>query len=242
MNSPVSIEELASAVKQIYRSDVSQAETLIEKYLEERLQGASPLDKLAHLERLCEEFRGAAAQEPSSPESQPEVVAKLFSLFLGKKVSESDLSSNEFLERLAGSLNTVFDSLNEIVGVINATLLGKQAELETIRQIIGTDLHDELGGSSLEDYLAQIKKAFLASHQAFKEAAEIQVRQILHELDPHRLAETEAGGLKIGALKKAGLFEVYQERFQKVQNWFSDGRFTEELLREFEKSCQRFYR
>ncbi|MEJ2234857.1 MAG: hypothetical protein P8X67_13105 [Syntrophobacterales bacterium] len=242
MNSPISIEEFATGIRSIYSSDVSQAETLIEKYLEENLKGFSPSERLELLDKLTHEFKRAISQKPDAPSPGPDLVAKLFSLFLGKKVSNVDLSSRDFLERLAGSLNTMFDSLNEIVGVINSTLLGKQAEIQTIRQIIGTNLHDELGGGSLENYLSQIKKAFLTSHQAFKQAAQAKISEILIELDPKRIADSETGVLKVGPLKKAGLFDVYQEKFQRVQKWFESERFMNDLLREFEKICRSLYR
>ena len=242
MNRPASIQELVGGIRHIYQSDVSGAETLIEQYLQGALKEFNPSDRLELLDRLTQEFKQAFPPGGFANGPGQDLVPKLFSLFLGKKVDKIDLSSGEFLERLAGSLNTVFESLNEIIAVINATLLGKQAELKTIRQIIGKDLHDEIGGTSLEDHLSQIKKAFLTSHQAFKQAARTKVNEILLELDPDRIADSEAGGLKLGPLKKAGCFDVYQKRFQRVRNWFESDRFTEELLREFEKTCQSFYK
>lgn len=237
MNNPILIEELASDIKDLYHSDVVQAVTLIEGYLDQCLDGLSPSERLELLDKLTHEFKPVIPQEPSGP--GPDLVTKLFSLFLGKEVSDIDLSSAEFLERLAGSLNTVFDSLNELLGIINVTLLGKQEELETIRHIIGTNLHDEGEHSSLETYLDQIKEAFLVSHQAFKKAAQTRVKEILLELDPQRIEESEPGGLKLGPLRKANLFEIYQQKFQRVQKWFESGRFEEELLRDFERTCER---
>ena len=240
MTSPLSIDVLAAEILDICHSDVSEAETLIERYLDKRLRGVSASERLDLLEKLTHEFRQAIPQEPRAYD--PDLVAKLSFLFLGKKVSKVDLSSHEFLERLADSLNTVFTNLNELVGVINANLLGNNAELETIRHHIGANLQDESGGSSLEDYLTQIKKAFLTSHQAFKQAAQAKVSEILVELDPKRIAHSETGVLKVGPLRKAGLFDVYQEKFQRVQKWFESERFMNDLLREFEKICRSLYR
>jgi hypothetical protein len=240
MTSPLSIDVLAAEILDIYHSDVSEAETLIERYLDKRLRGVSASERLDLLEKLTHEFRQAIPQEPRAYD--PDLVAKLSFLFLGKKVSKVDLSSREFLERLADSLNTVFTNLNELVGVINANLLGNNAELETIRHHIGANLQDGGGGSSLEDYLTQIKKAFLTSHQAFKQAAQAKVSEILVELDPKRIAHSETGVLKVGPLRKAGLFDVYQEKFQRVQKWFESERFMNDLLREFEKICRSLYR
>lgn len=240
MNSPVSIEEFAIGIRSIYSLDASQAETLIENYLEEKVRGFSALERLDLLEKLTHEFRQAIPEDPRAHD--PDLVTKLSFLFLGKKVSKVDLSSREFLERLADSLNTVFTELNELVGVINAHLLGNNTELKTIRHHIGANLQDESEGSSLEDYLTQIKKAFLTSHQAFQQAAQAKVSEILVELDPKRITDSETGVLKVGPLRKAGLFDVYQEKFQRVQKWFDSERFMNDLLREFEKICRNLYR
>jgi hypothetical protein len=239
MNNTIFIDKLTRDIKELYSSDVPNAGTLIEGYLDQCLEGLGPSERLELLDKLTYEFKPVISEKPSSPKTGPDLVAKLFSLFLGKKVSDIDLSSAEFLQRLAGSLNKVFDSLNELVGVINLTLLGKQAGLETIRHIIGTNLHDEVEHNSLETYLAQIKEAFLLSHQAFKKAAQTKVKEILFELDPQRIEQSEPGGLKLGPLRKANLFEIYQEKFQRVQKWFESGRFEKELLRNFERICER---
>lgn len=239
MNNPMLIDELASNIKNLYHSDVSNAGTLIEGYLDQCLEGLGPSERLELMDKLTHEFKPVIPRKPSRLKTGPDLVARLFSLFLGKQVSEIDLSSAEFLQRLASSLNTLFDSLNELVGVINVTLLGKQAELETIRHIIGTNLHDEVEHNSLETYLAQIKEAFLVSHQAFKKAAQTKVKEILLELDPQLIEESEPGGLKLGPLRKANLFERYQQKYQRVQKWFESGRFEEELLRNFERICER---
>lgn len=239
MNNPILTDQLASDIIDLYHSDVSNAETLIEGYLKQRLEGLSPSESLEVIDTLTHEFKPVISQKTSALKTGPDLVAKLFSLFLGKEVSDIDLSSAEFLERLAGSLNTVFDSLNELIGVINVTLLGKQSKSETIRQIIGSNLHEEVERSSLETYLAQIKEAFLVSHQAFKKAAQIKVKEIILELDPRRIEESEHGGLRLGPLKKANLFETYQLKFQRVQKWFESGRFEEELLRNFESICEK---
>jgi len=152
-----------------------------------------------------------------------------------------DLSSNELLEKLALSLNTIFDTMNEMIRTIDTTLLGKKPELETIRHIIGSQLEAETHSDSLQTYLTRIQKAFLISHKAFQEATQIKLGEILKELNPERFESEPMGGFKVGPLRKAELFERYKERFQTIKKWFESGRFKEELLREFEKACQRLY-
>jgi hypothetical protein len=39
-------------------------------------------------------------------------------------------------------------------------------------------------------------------------------------------------------MKKAEMFDIYEQRYGKIQKWFSSGRFMEDFLREFEKNCQ----
>ena len=93
-------------------------------------------------------------------------------------------------------------------------------------------------GRSLEAYLDQISNAFLTAQQSFKEAAYAKVKQVLAVLDPEQLASELGKGLKFGPMKKAEMFDIYEERYEKIQKWFSSGPFMEDFLREFEKNCQ----
>jgi len=233
--------DLAKELNAIYRSDVSRAEVLIESFLAQRLADHAPPARLAVLERLIREVRGDLAVPSSSLDSSlnQDVFAGLFSLVLGREITQSDIPVAILQERLRDSLNTVFDSLNELIGVIHRTLSSQGEELETIRSVIGSKLEEEGGRKPLEDYLGQIKKSFLVVQQAFKEAAKAKVMQILSELSPDRMADEFSGsGLGFGPFRKAELFEQYQQRFKQCLDWFTDGRFEEEFLREFEKRCQ----
>ena len=233
--------DLAKELNAIYRSDVSRAEVLIESFLAQRLADHAPAARLAVLERLIREVRGDLAVPSSSLDSSlnQDVFAGLFSLVLGRESIQSDIPVAILQERLRDSLNTVFDSLNELIGVIHRTLSSQGEELETIRSVIGSKLEEEGGRKPLEDYLGQIKKSFLVVQQAFKEAAKAKVMQILSELSPDRMADEFSGsGLGFGPFRKAELFEQYQQRFKQCLDWFTDGRFEEEFLREFEKRCQ----
>ena len=242
MSNQISIEQLSNEIRRIYKSDLLQAETLIETYLEERLKEFSDSKKLTLLEKLTAEFNIAASNRYSGLNTDEEVLPKLFSLLLGRKVSQADLSSTELLQRLAESLNTIFDALNQLVGVINTTFLGKRTGDETIRQVIG--FHIEGGEShvrSLENYLGQIKKAFLIAQQAFKEAAHTKVGEILYELDPEQIKAADSGGYKFGPFQKAEFFEIYEKKFDTCKKWFDSGRFMEKFLREFEKNSQKLF-
>lgn len=242
-NNPISLDVLARGIKTIYQSDLQRAEPLIEAYLEQNLKEFSPDEKVKLIEKLTQKFEDRGIAEKSSLDLESQEFLRLFSLLLGKRISKVDLSEAEVTERLALSLNTIFNTLNQIVGVIQTTLLGKRTEFdETIRHIIGTDLEGGSSTISLQNFLDQIQEAFLISHQAFKEAAKIKVSEILKELDPENIESTSGGGLKFGPLRKAELFEIYKEKFHACKSWMESGRFIEELLREFEKICQKRYK
>jgi len=139
-------------------------------------------------------------------------------------------------------LNTIFDTLNQIIGVIHVNLLGRKVELETIRQVIGSSLEKEGKPESLQGYLDQIREAFLVAHLAFQQVALNKMKGVLSELEPERLEAEEQGGLKFGPFLKADHFDSYKEKFRRVKGWVDSGRFGEELLREFEKNCQKSYK
>jgi hypothetical protein len=241
MSNQPPLNKLAEAINERYMSDATNAETVIEAYLDEQMEGLSAQEQLAVLEKLAAQFKGMGPQNPHAPRLEPEIFSRICSLLLGRGITEVGWSSEELLERLAGSLNTIFDMLNQLVIVIHKTLLGKAPELETIRHVIGSELEGESQSDSLEEYLDQIKKAFLVAHKAFQQSMNTKVKEVIVELDPDRIAATVVAGLKFGPLRKAELFAVYQEKFLKLKKWFESGRFMEDLLREFERNCRKLY-
>ncbi len=239
---PIPAEELSREITSLYRVNPARAEVLVERYLEERLGRLPAEEKIAFLEEFSQRFTGTQTSPPMPGGSPSEEFHRLFSLLLGHRVSSLDFSLPEFREKFAASLNTVFDTLNQIIAVIQATLLGRKVELETIRQIIGSSLEKEGRAESLQSYLDQIREAFLVAHRAFQQTALARMRAVLGELDPERLEGEGEGGLKFGPFLKADLFDQYKEKFQKCMSWIDSDRFREDLLREFEKTCQKLYR
>ena len=236
----LAVEKLAAEIRTVYESDPQQAEFKIETLLQKKWKDFSPIERLDLLKKLGKQFEVSAPSQVQQGSGAGEL-PRLLSMLLGKRVSMLDLSSVENLENLARSLNTVFDTLNQIIGVIHATLWGKQAEMETIRLILGSNLEGRGQPDSLQNYLDQIKDAFLVSHRAFRLAAHTKVGEVLKELDPDRIAAGAEGGLDFGPLRKAKLFEIYKEKFSKCKSWHESDRFLEDLLREFEKDCQKLY-
>lgn len=238
MTHSISHDELVRGIQTIYRSDPSRGEGLVEKFLEEKLKEFPPAERITILEKLALQFEKVSRQARANLGPLPEECTRLFSLLLGHPISSQDLSSSVFWEKFASSLNTIFDTLNQIVGVIRDNLMGQRNEAETIRQIIGSSWGEKGQPESLQGYLDQIREAFLVSHRAFQQAAANQIRGVLAELEPRRIEAEREGGLSFGPFLKAELYEAYKQRFQKVLGWFDSGRFREELLREFEKNCQ----
>jgi hypothetical protein len=231
------VPRLAEEVRSLYAEDPSQALQRVQELLATRLGGYSPAEGRAVIQRLIEHFR-PVQNEPGVADS--EIMTRVFGLILGRKVAPGDLTSHELLERLAQSLNTIFDALNELIGCINQSFSGgAESGGQTIRQFIGFHLEGEDRTRPLEDYLGRINQAFLTTHEAFKTAARTKVEQIIQALDPEKMAAERGGGLmKIGTLRKAQDFDMLKEKIERIQRWFDSGRFMEDFLREFEKNCQ----
>ena len=170
---------------------------------------------------------------------EEEILIQVFTLLLGRHVAHLNLPAAELLERLAASLNTVFDSLNRLIGAIQSTLVRCRGPEETIRHAISDHLgSDEDRLKLLEDHIGQISRAFLLTQQAFKTAAERIVHKMLQELDPATIGKEPPKGLHFGPFRKAESFEAYEQKFQQCQKWFESGRFMEDLMREFERACE----
>jgi hypothetical protein len=239
---PVPTETLAKELRMIYQSDPLRSDVLMETFLEQRLKAYDRSRQLLCLQELVDYF--GKAEERAAPRAEglgSEEFSRLFSLLLGKRISAADLSSAELVEKLAKSLNTIFDTLNQIIGVINSTLLGRQSGDETIRTIIGSNLEGEGGDASLQGYLNRIQKAFLVAHEAFKQAIREKLEEVLAELDPDCIARSSERGLKFGPLRKAELFDIYAEKFHACRAYHQSGRLVADLTRAFEKHCQKAY-
>ena len=238
MSDRVPIGQLANEIRKVYLSDTDQAEKRIEQFLQNRFKNLSDAESLNMLEKLITEFDRPFSIKTDNLNVDENVMTQIFSFLLGRDISRADLSSTELIQRLAESLKTIFDSLNQLISVINMTLTGESSGEETIRQVIGFHLEGEGQTDSLESYLSQINEAFLTAQRSFKKSVKIIVAQILEEIDPDQISSQAGGGMKIGPLRKAEYYEIYEHKFRKIKKWFESGRFMEDFLREFEKNCQ----
>ena len=241
MTSDPLVNQLATDIRETYREDPGQARQRISALVKSRLSEVPADQGHAMLGKLLACFAPVAGRGDIATDNP--VLARALSLILGRRVSPEDLSSGELLERLAQSLNTIFNTLNQLISVINMTFSGGAPSGEqTIRQFIGFHLEGEDQTQSLEDYLGQINQAFLTTQEAFKNAAHTKVGQILQALDPEKIAAERGGGLKIGPLRKAEDFDILKEKIERIRRWYDSGRFMEDYIREFEKNCQSFTR
>lgn len=231
-------KDLIAALREIHASDPAGAEAAMEGFLREEFRGLARQERIRALEGL-EAFFHQGAGGADAPLGD-DLTDRLVQLLLGREVAGAGHTGTELMERLAAALNTVFTMLNDLTGVIAATLGGGAEADQTIRRVIGTSLDDQGEGKSIEEHLGQIKKAFLTAQQASREAARAVAGYILAELDPGTM-EPESGRLKIGPLKKAESFEIFEEKFKRVKKWHESERFVLDFLRQFEKNCQKSF-
>ncbi|MBU0908898.1 MAG: hypothetical protein KKA54_08345 [Proteobacteria bacterium] len=245
MTSSAQLEQVAEEIRRIYQADRVNAADLVEEHLNQALADYGPSERLAFLESCIAGF-GHVPVVPVPPPSSPaemssESFNNLLTMLLGKEILERDLSTEEMIKHLAAALNTVFDSVNKLIGGINATLMGSASGEETIRVVISSSIDEKKGIASLEKYLDQIGQFFAIALRAYKEAAQTKIGEILNELDPERIAEENENGLKFGPLRKAHQFDCYQDKYKTLQNWHRSGLLLEAFMKEFEKNCQKLY-
>jgi hypothetical protein len=237
MTKTPSIETLADALRDLSIQNPERALEKIEAFLVEELNGLNPAERLEVIRQLEGVF--PAVRPGMTEDLGSDLLERLIPLLLGRDVSR-DLSTPELLSRLAHSLDTIFTMLNEIIGLINSTLGGNPAGDETIRQIIGASMEGQGEVQSIEQHLGQIKKAFLTAQQSSKEAARTMAAYIITELDPKGM-EGSGGGFKIGPMKKAESFDLFEEKYKRVKKWYESERFLLDFLRQFEKNCQKSF-
>ncbi len=213
----------------------------IERHVEEALADLPVQERITCLEDIAGQF-GVSTHDETGTGQYPDQVNRLIGLLLGKSPVDAGLSQEELTAKMAGSLNTIFDSLNRTIGIINSTLVGQTGELETIRGIIGSEIAGGHKGQSLEEHLGLIQEAFLVAHKAFGLACENMVGQILTELDPEKIEALSESRLKFGPMRKAELFDIYREKFLGCKGSFASGRLMEEFMRDFERVCRTLYK
>jgi hypothetical protein len=241
MNSVPPLQDLARTLRVLYRSNPVEAPSVIEDYLQSSLGDLDPNEMIRTVSSLRDRFLPQAVRGPLEPAKPDERLAELIWRILGENALSTARSRSESLEALADALNSVFDHLNQLVVTIQSTLLGRSMELETIRQVIRSDIEGGGRSESIQAYLDHIKEAFLIASRAYTVAARKEIEKILHQLDPEQLSQSANQGLKFGFMRKGEVFEIYQEKFNQFRRWFQSERFSEDFAREFEKTCRKIY-
>jgi hypothetical protein len=234
---PKEIDATTDAIREIYRNDPVNAESAIESRLDADFAGMTESEKASFLGTIMEKFK-THPDTPPSPPMEDGVLKEIFLLLLGREIATDTIPAPERLQRLSDALSTLFETLNRIINTIDVTLLGDAAAQQTIRGVIGREMEGDGGHRSLEDHLGRIEKAFLVSHQSFKQAAHTLVAKLLREMDPEGISGAADSRMKFGPLLKAEHFDTYKARFATIDKWFQSGRFMSDLLREFENNCQ----
>lgn len=240
MAESIQYKKIEDQIIQIFKRQGADPDLSIVDYLENELEALDLPDKTRALDKLIARFDSLDQENEKSAAlvQDDHVLARVIKLLLGRDITQVDLSSEDLLESLGESINTVFEALNQLISVINKTLVGKQDSDETIRQVIGYHIEGAQNTSTLENYIGQIGKAFFASQEASKKAAHAKVMQILEELAPDKI-EKEADVSRLSPMRKSKYYEVYELKFRKFEKWFESGRFMESFLREFERNCQK---
>ena len=239
--SDISLDQLTDGIRNTYLADKENGFSNVEDRLKEAFVNCSPVERSELLEKLIAVFNQdhesgtAAFGEPSN------VYNQVLTMLLGKEILKKKLTPKEMLDQLMTAINTVFDSVNTLVGGINATLMGNVEEEETIRMVICSSMDGDQGLGALKKFLDRIGGFFAIALQAYKDSARIKIDEILDELNPARLEEEFGGKMKFGPLYKAQLFDCYLEKYKTLQNWQRSGLLLEAFLKEFEKKCQYLY-
>lgn len=241
MNNSDYVRKLADDLRDLVSTGRLDHEEAIERYLRTELHRYDAGGRLGILREVAKEFGGVSdhAVEEAKEEEMGGEMRRLISRFLGVSDGADRLSPRELADRFAGSLDTLFTSVNQLVAVINTTLLGQQQELETIRKVIDSNLRGDTDYAAIRRYLDRIQKAFLIAHTSFQSAASTVVEEVMKELDPEAIESATPAGFRIGPLRKADLFDQYRDRYARCRRWFDSPEFSTRLLREFEKNCDR---
>jgi len=236
------LNQLAMEIRAAYPAYGANGADVVEKRIKEAFAASTPSEKKEDLEKLINLFQQSSTVKAPVESGFPvEEYNKLLTMLLGKEILQKNLPPSELIEQLAAAVNTVFDSVNSLVGGINAVLMSSSDTEETIRVVIRSSLDADEGIGALKKFLDRTGEFFAIALKAYKEAARVKIAEILEELNPERLDDGSAGKMKFGPLYKAQLYECYQDKFKTLQNWQRSGLLLEAFMKEFEKNCQNLY-
>jgi hypothetical protein len=229
---------LASELRALYLADPAEAQAQIEDLLNKRFDALTAGERLDEIRKLKDCFSGQNRDNGSfSAEGAGDELKKFIELLLGQRVESTDIDDMQLQEQLCSSLNSIFDSLNQLLQAMKTTFNLKDSRFdETIRHVIREQLVEEQTTGSLEEYIDQIRVSFFKSFDCSKAAYLAIMEKLLSEINPDILLSGAGGGIKLGPLKKAEAFDRYRVVYDSLHGWHESGRGLEEYLRAFENS------
>lgn len=238
MDKPGRMEILERSLTYLFQEHGPNAEHALEIHLRDKLSDLELQEQTALLLALIQRFDTESDPPTGTMTVDDILLARICSLLLGRDLTQEGLTPDQLLEKLADSLNTVFDALNRLISTINTTLVGDQDTDQTIRQVIGYHLGGEEDATSLENHIGKISRAFLATQEAFKQAAQAKVEEIIQEFAPERI-EQDAGVTRLSPMRRAKCYDAYEAKFAKFRRWVESDGFMESYLREVERNCHK---
>ena len=239
--SDISLDLLTAEIKKTYLADEANGAGNVEERLNQTFANCSPSERSYFLEELISAFSQNSGTDAAVSEIPLDDYNNLLTMLLGKEILKKKLPPQEMVAQLATAVNTVFDSVNTLVGGLNATLIGNVESEETIRVLIRSSIDADEGIGALKKFLDQTGEFFAIALKAYKEAARVKIGEILDELNPERLEEESGGKMKFGPLHKSHLYDCYLDKYNTLQNWERSGLLLEAFMKEFEKNCQNLY-
>ncbi len=183
------VADLANQVRRCYRSDPIRAESLIEECLERGLEGVPLAARLSLIRGVLRLFEPSRRGLPAPSQAGNPPTWKTSSPCCSDSgLPAAILGSKDLAQRLAASLNSIFDQLNELVGIINRTFGKETAALETIRHLTGPISSDRLHPTPLPATSVRSRRLFSSPIRRLGRLLP-RGRKILAELDPERLAD-----------------------------------------------------
>lgn len=241
--SEISLDQLTAEIRDTYLADEANAVTNLEARLGETFIDCSSGERNDFLKQLIAVFSQSSVGDSVVLEDSSDAYNKLLTMLLGKEILTKKLPPEEMIKQVAAAVNTVFDSVNTLVGGMNSTLIGSGSSEseETVRMVIRSSMDADEGIGALKKFLDQTGEFFAIALEAYKEAARVKIDEVLDELNPERLEAEFEGKVKFGPLYKAQLYDSYLGKYKTLQNWQRSGLLLEAFMKEFEKNCQILY-
>ncbi|MCP4339515.1 MAG: hypothetical protein GY799_11655 [Desulfobulbaceae bacterium] len=241
--SEISLDQLTAELRGTYLADEANAVTNLEARLDETFIDCSAAERSDFLKKLIAVFNQSSVGDSVVSGASSDEYNRLLTMLLGKEILTKKLPPEEMIQQVAAAVNTVFDSVNTLVGGMNSTLIGSGSpeSEETVRMVIRSSMDAGEGIGALKKFLDQTGEFFAIALKAYKEAARVKIDEILDELNPERLEAEFEGKVKFGPLYKAQLYDCYLGKYKTLQNWQRSGLLLEAFMKEFEKNCQILY-